>query len=72
MSDGMMEDVKPINGRKFLVSVVGGLVLFTIVSLIVTLAVGRFFGNVMNKQALQHEREIDAQKMRDKEAAHNH
>lgn len=60
------------NGRNFLITVVVGLVLFTLISMFVTLGIGRAWGNAMNKKALEHERELQAQKMRDKETSEKH
>jgi hypothetical protein len=70
--DGMMDKGPAINGRKFLIFTIGGLFLFTLVSMVVTLTIGRVFGKVLNKKAMQHEREIDTQVMRDKESNLKH
>ena len=72
MSNGLMDRGPAINGRKFLLSVVGGLVMFTIVILVVTLAIGKYGGKVLNKKAMEHERTIDTQIMLDKEASQKH
>ena len=71
MSDGMMEDGPNVNGRKLLITVIGGLFILTLVGMFLTLTVGRYFGHVLNQKALQHERDIDAQRLRDKEASRN-
>ena len=68
MSNGLMDRGPAVNGKKFLIYVIGGLFLFTIVSMVVTLTIGRVFGQVLNKKAMEHERTIDTQIMRDKEA----
>jgi hypothetical protein len=69
--DGMMDKGPAINGRKFLISTIVGLLLFTLVSLAVTLGIGRVFGQVLNKKAMEREREVGTQTMRDKEAKLN-
>ena len=71
MSDGMMDDAPTVDGRKLLVSVIGGLFILTLVGMFLTLTVGRYFGHVLNQKALQHERDVDAQKMKDREATRN-
>ena len=70
--NGMMDKGPAVNGRKFLIYTIGGLLLFTIVSLVVTLTIGRVFGQVLDKKAMEHERSIDTQLMRDKEASQKH
>ena len=72
MSNGLMDRGPAINGKKFLISVILGLVLFTVVMLVVTLAIGKYGGKVLNKKAMEHERAIDTQIMRDKEANQKH
>jgi uncharacterized protein (DUF697 family) len=70
MSNGLMDRGPAINGKKFLISIIGGLILFTVAMLIITLAIGKYGGKVLNKKAMEHERTIDTQIMRDKEASH--
>ncbi len=70
--DGMMDKGPAINGRKFIVGVIVGLVVFTLVSMVVTFGIGRVFGQVLNKKAMEHEREIDTKTMMDKEAKQQH
>ena len=72
MSNGLMDRGPAINGKKFLFSVIGGLILFTVLMLVVTLAIGKYGGKVLNKKAMEHERTIDTQIMRDKEAGQKH
>lgn len=72
MSDGMMDKGPAVNGRKFLICVIGGLVLFTLISMFVTFGIGDYFGHVLNKKAMDHEKMIDTQMMRDKEANQKH
>jgi hypothetical protein len=70
--DGMMDKGPAINGRKLMITVIVGLVVFTAVSMVVTLGIGRVFGQVLNKKAMEHERAVDTQMMRDKEAQQKH
>ncbi len=67
--DGMMDKGPAINGRKFLIYTIVGMLVFTLVSLVVTFGIGRVFGQVLNKKAMEHERQIETQVMKDKEAA---
>ncbi|MBI1335099.1 MAG: hypothetical protein JST12_20015 [Armatimonadetes bacterium] len=71
MSDGMMDSGPTFNGKKFLISVVVGLILFTLVSMFITFGIGRIWGNLLNKKALDNEREIQSQEMKRKESARN-
>jgi uncharacterized membrane protein len=70
--DGMMDKGPAINGRKLMITVIVGLIVFTAVSMVVTLGIGRVFGQVLNKKAMEHERAVDTQMMRDKEAQQKH
>lgn len=72
MSNGLMDRGPAVNGRKFLIFVIGGLVIFTLVSMFVTFGIGNYFGHVLNKKAMEHERTIDTQIMRDKESNQKH
>jgi hypothetical protein len=66
--DGMMDKGPAIKGGKFIVGVIVGLIVFTLVSMVVTLGIGRVFGQVLNKKAMENERKIETQTMMDKEA----
>ncbi len=66
--NGMMDKGPAINGRKFIIGVILGLIVFTLVSMVVTFGIGRVVGQVLNKKAMEHEREIDTKTMLDKEA----
>jgi hypothetical protein len=70
--DGMMDKGPEINGRKFIIGVILGLVVFTLVSMVVTFGIGRVFGQVLNKKAMEHERELDTKSMLDKESKQQH
>ncbi len=70
--DGMMDKGPAVNGRKFLIAVIGGLVLFTLISMFATFGIGNYFGHVLNKKAMDNERQIDTQLMRNKEANQKH
>lgn len=72
MSNGLMDRGPAINGKKFLISVIGGLVLFTVVMMFVEFGIGNYFGHVLNKKAMENERQIDTQLMRNKEANQKH
>ena len=72
MSNGLMDRGPAVNGKKFLIFTIGGLVLFTVVMLVLELAIGRVGGQIMNKKAMDHEKAIDTQIMRDKEANQKH
>jgi len=68
----MMDRGPAINGKKFLITVILGLLVFTLVSMFITFGIGRVWGNALNKKALENERNIQSQKMRDKETAEKH
>ena len=72
MSNGFMDRGPAINGKKFLIAVIGGLILFTLVAMFATFGIGNYFGHVLNKKAMENERQIDTQLMRDKEANQKH
>ncbi len=61
-----------VSGKKMLIGVIGGLILFTLVSLFVTFFVGREFGHILNKKAMDHERDVQSQRMIDREAHEKH
>lgn len=69
--DGMMDKGPAINGRKVLIFTIVGLLIFMLASMAVTFGIGRVFGQVLNKKAMEHEREVGTQAMRDKEAKQN-
>lgn len=66
--DGMMDKGQVVNGKKLLISVIVGLLAFTLISMFATFYIGRTFGNVLDKKAMDHEREVDTQRMRDRES----
>jgi gas vesicle protein len=70
--DGMMDKGPAINGKKFLIGIIVGLIVFTLVSMFVTFGIGNYFGKVNSKKAMEHERAIDTQIMRDKENSPAH
>ena len=72
MSNGLMDRGPAVSGKKVLIFTIGGLVLFTVVMLIVTLGIGNVFGKVLDKKAMDHEKTIETQMMRDKEAGQKH
>ncbi len=72
MSDGLMDNGPVFKGRNLLVSVILGLVLFTLVSMFITLFIGRYFGHVLNKKALENERDIQSKRLIDRESTEKH
>ena len=70
--DGMMDRGPAVSGKKVLVVVIVGLILFTLISMFATFGIGNYFGRVFNKKAMEHERAIDTQIMRDKESNQKH
>lgn len=72
MSDGMMDRGPAVSGKKLLITVILGLILFTLVSMFATFGIGRVWGNAQNKKALDIERNIQSERMREKEVSGNH
>ena len=70
--NGMMDRGPAVNGKLVLIVTIGGLIVFTLVMLGITLAIGKYGGKVLDKKAMEHERAIDTQIMRDKEANQKH
>lgn len=66
--DGMMDKGPAVNGRKLMFIVIGGLLLFMVGSIFATVGIGRVFGQVLNKKAMENERKIDTQIMLQREA----
>jgi hypothetical protein len=70
--DGMMDRGPAVSGKKALFVVIGGLLVFMVLSLFATFTIGRVFGNVLDKKAMEHERAVGTQMMRDKETKQKH
>lgn len=66
--DGMMDKGPAVNGRKLMIIVIGGLLLFMVGSIFATVGIGRVFGQVLNKKAMENERKIGTQIMIQREA----
>lgn len=65
---GTFDTGEPLNGKKFAVSFVVGTVLFFVFCLAATYFGGRAWGNALSKKALQKEREVEMQRLKDHEA----
>ena len=52
-----------MNGKKLVMWVIPGLVVFAILSTIITIVGGRWWGNALNKAALENERKVQTEKM---------
>jgi hypothetical protein len=70
--NGLMDRGPAVNGKKFLIAVIGGLVVFTLIMMFVEFGIGNYFGHVMSKKAMEHDRTIETQIMRNKESNHQH
>lgn len=65
---GMMNQGASVSGQKLVIFVIGGLVLFTLVASFVTFAIGNYFGKRLDKAALDNERTIQTERMKQQES----
>lgn len=65
---GQFDQPAPVNGPKFVVGVIVGLIIFMFASLAITFYGGRWAGNALNKKALENERQIQMERLREHEA----
>lgn len=61
-----------VSGKKLLVGVIGGLILFTLVSMFITFAIGNYFGHVKNKKLMEEQRQAESQRMIERESEAKH
>jgi hypothetical protein len=65
---GLMQQGASVNGQKMIITVVGGLFLFTIAASLLTFAIGNYFGKRLDKAALANERNIQTERMKEQES----
>ncbi len=65
---GMFSPPKPINGKKFAVGFVVGTLLFFVFCLAATYYGGRAWGNALSKKALAQEKQVEMQRMKERES----
>lgn len=68
--NGKMNQGVSVSGQKLVIYVIGGLVLFTLVASFVTFAIGNYFGKRLDKAALENERNIQTERMKQQESGH--
>lgn len=65
---GMFDPPKPVNGKKFAIGLVIGTVLFFTFCMLATYYGAKAWTGVLNKKAMEKEREVEMQRMKDHEA----
>lgn len=65
---GTFDSPKPINGKKFAIGLLIGTLLFFVFCLVATYYGGRAWGNALSKRALEKERQIEMDRMKEHEA----
>jgi hypothetical protein len=65
---GMFDPPKPIDGKKFAVGFVVGTILFFVFCLAATYYGGKAWGNALSKKALAQEKQVEMQRMKDRES----
>ncbi|OWU64698.1 MAG: hypothetical protein CBB60_008485 [Armatimonadetes bacterium Cent15-Ar3] len=65
---GTFDSPKPINGKKFAIGLLIGTLLFFVFCLAATYYGGRAWGNALSKRALEKERQIEMDRMKEHEA----
>lgn len=65
------EKLNTVNGKRLIVTVIPGLVVFAIIFFFFTLAIGKYGGAALEKKARENERQIQTERMlqKEKEAA---
>jgi hypothetical protein len=65
---GTFDSPKPINGKKFAIGFVIGTILFFVFCLAATYYGGRAWGNALSKKAMAQEKQVEMERMKDRES----